>query len=377
MSTQDNHETPSIPVGMVKLSAAQEEQQPRKIGCLAYLWGGGAVLLILFWFNVMRSVPPRVAPEITHITEPRTPDGRFVDYMAAIEAMVYPPEMATDENGYRMVMRAIGPMEKSLLPEHTQRRYEKLGLDFILDKPTLAFADQYTFFDSRYKYRPEDFDEILANMKKIRGEPEPDVNEEVVGYGGQRTIEEEVNNNPSLLWEFAAQYPEMHKLPIVREWFEANNAALDLIVEATKKPVFVTPTVIPRGATCLYFAPLPDIQGIRSFACGLEARATIRVAEGDIDGAIEDILACYRLGRHLIRPGRFFQQIVGIACEGIAHSLAYNGNLLTQANAEQLRHLMEGLNDLPQRGTWEDGIEMERLATLDVLTAIMNDPASL
>ena len=137
-----------------KLSATTEERQPRKIGCLVYLWGGGALLLILFWFNIVRSVPPKVAPEITYITEPRTPSGLFVDYRQAIEQAMYPPEMATDDNGYRMVMRALGPMEKTS-DEYTQQRYEKLGLDFIRDMPTLPFVDQYGYIDQRYKFRPE------------------------------------------------------------------------------------------------------------------------------------------------------------------------------------------------------------------------------
>jgi hypothetical protein len=68
---------------------------------------------------------------------------------------------------------------------------------------------------------------------------------------------------------------------------------------------------------------------------------------------------------------------VGIAVKGIAHNIAYNDNLISQANAEQLKRLMEGWNNLPRHGTWKDGIEMERLAMLDMLTAIMNDPTNL
>ncbi|MCL2624518.1 MAG: hypothetical protein FWD31_12720, partial [Planctomycetaceae bacterium] len=281
MTTQENTEIRG------KLSAATDERQPRKIGCLVYLWGGGAVLLILFWFNIVRSVPPRVAPEITYITEPRSvvgpeyrrSDGRFVDYRSAIEQAVSPPEMATDDNGYRLVMRAIGPMEKTS-DEYTQQRYEKLGLDFIRDKPTLAFNDPYTYIHLRYEFRPEDFDEILAAMNRRQHEREqaatglsdpmpvtlpetvasdglqdqPDLPDEDADEDADVRANEIMDEtvmaefmipgtaldsrgqvNSSQIWDFIARSPDLHKLPIVQEWLAANNAALNLNVEASKK----------------------------------------------------------------------------------------------------------------------------------------------
>ncbi|MCL2624279.1 MAG: DUF1559 domain-containing protein, partial [Planctomycetaceae bacterium] len=285
-------------------------------------------------------------------------------------------------------------------------------------KPTLAFNDPYTYIHLRYEFRPEDFDEILAAMNRRQHEREqaatglsdpmpvtlpeivasdglqeqPDLPDEAAEERAEEIMEETVmaefmipgtaldfrgQVNSSQIWDFIARSPDLHKLLIVQEWLAANNEALDLIVEASKKPVFVTPIVIPRDAICAFDILLPDIQGIRSFARGLQGRATIRVAEGDIDGAIEDILACYRLGRHTIRPGCLVQILVGIACEGIAHDIAYNDNFASQADAEQLKRLMDGLNNLPQRGTWKDGMEMERLTNLDVLTTIMENPGML
>jgi hypothetical protein len=369
-----------------RLTPESEGQQPRKIGCMTYFCVAVFVLVVLFWYNMLRSVPLKIAPETTYITEPRTPDGRFVDYIAAIEQRAYPPEMRTDDNGFRMVLRAIGPIEKTD-PEVTRQRYEKLGLDDIFDKPTLAFIDADNYISLRYKYRPEDFDTIVAAMIEKQRENQPeDIGQndsEPEGEATDFTFPVPVTEDFGQIdaWkvsDFIRKSPDIHKWPIMQEWLEANTPALDFIVEASKKPVFVTPFVMPKDAVCTYDILLPDVQGIRSFVRGLEARARIRVSEGDIDGAIEDILACSRLGRHTRRYACcLVQQLVGIACEGIALSSAYNGNLMSQATAEQLKRLMEGLNDLPQRGTWEDCMEMERLSTLDALIAIMKDPANL
>ena len=354
MTTQEKNEK-SLPEH-AKMSTAEPEKQPRKIGCLTYLWGGGLVFLLLFWFNILRSVPLRISPETTHITEPLTPDGKMVDYIAAAEQKAYPPEMKTDDNGFRIVFRAIGPIEKSADIDHTQQRYEKLGLDMINDQPTLKFLDAIEYFSSIDKISPEKIDEFIPRDMEPANPYLP--------YSRQ-----------VLIWEKIANLPDMHELPLVRQWLEENNAALDLVVEAMKKPVFVAPMVVPKESHYMCLIHLPDIQGVRSFARGLGNRATIRISEGDIDGAIEDILACHRLGRHLSKHSFFVGQLTGLGCESIANASAYNGNFASQANAEQLQRLLDGLNNLPPRGTWEESTETERLGTLDLLQAMMRDPA--
>jgi len=347
-------------------------------GCWTYFCVIAFALIVLVWFNIFRSGPPlRIAKDTTYITEPLTPDGRYVDYFADFERRYYPPETATDDNGYRMVIRVIGgPLETSA-PEYMQGFYEKLGLDYIRDKPTMTYITPEDFFKNRYILHPEEFEDIIAmeKSKLLVGEEEgEEETEEETGMLPSSTI---VSFDPSKYWQSLSNSQELHKNIIVQKWLEANNAALDLVVEASKKPFFVVPVVVPGDATNMYNILLPGLQGVRSFVRGLQTRATIRVSEGNIDGAIEDILACYRLGRHLGRPSFIVQQLVGVACEGIAHSVAYNGNLTTKANTEQLEHLRDGLNNLPPRATWQDGVEMERLALLDMLTAIMKDPSSM
>ena len=352
MTMQENSEK-SLP-DHAKMSAAELEDKPRKIGCLTYLWVGGLVFLVLFWFNILRGVPLRVSPETTHITEPLTPNRQIVDYVAAAEQKVYPPEMKTDDNGYRIIFRMIGPIDKSADLDHTQQRYEKLGLDMINDQPMLKFTDAYDYFSNAYKFDPEKIDELFPH---------------------DTDATKQFSSGTHLIWGEIAKLPDMHELPFVRQWLEENNAALDVVVEATKKPIFVPPIVVQKESNCLFLTLLPDVQGLRAYARGLDQRATIRISEGNIDRAIEDILACHRLGRHISKYAFLVSQLVGISCEGIAHDIAYNGNLAAQANAEQLQRLLNGLNNLPPRGTWKEAMEFERLGTLDLTRAIMQDPA--
>ena len=72
----------------------------------------GSVLLVMagvmVWASLFRSVPLKISKQTTYITEPLTEDGKRVDYFKAIEQEYYKPEMTTDENGYRLIVRAIG-----------------------------------------------------------------------------------------------------------------------------------------------------------------------------------------------------------------------------------------------------------------------------
>ena len=100
---------------------------------------------------------------------------------------------------------------------------------------------------------------------------------------------------------------------------------------------------------------LPDFQYVRSFARALYARANYRIGTGDIDGAIDDIVACKRLGRHVGYDGIMVELLVGIAIEGIADSIGVAGSLEHPPTKEQLERLVNELNDLPPVGELQEG----------------------
>ena len=124
----------------------------QRLGCLRRVAKYGAilaVLLILFvYWNFLRTPRLRISKETTYMTEPLTSDGTRVDYFQAFEQEFYPPEMKTDDNGYRLIVRALGDVadheacdwmgtKSSTMPRpRAAQVYEKLGLDPAL-KPTM------------------------------------------------------------------------------------------------------------------------------------------------------------------------------------------------------------------------------------------------
>ncbi|MCL2622727.1 MAG: hypothetical protein FWD31_03580, partial [Planctomycetaceae bacterium] len=338
-----------------KITPEENQQQPTwKFGCWTYFCVIAFALIVLVWFNIFRSGPPlRIAKETTYIIEPLTPDGLYVDYFAALEQRVYPPTVlfgrstgiATDDNGYRVVFRALGDFGNETKDfELLKQRYEKLGLDVIRDKPTLTFVEPHFFLVNRIRSNPEDFDLLFANM------------------------DEDAKSNFRFDQPHVMMHPDFHKLPIVQEWREANNAALDLVAEQVKKPFFFPPFVKRNEKVpVLVFMHIPGWQEMRSFARGFHTRVVIRINEGDIDGAIDDALACYRLARHAEQQVYMSGGLVGIALEGIAQGLAFDGQSESRANAGQLKRLQEGIAALSPYHGLAEKLEHERYMCLDAM----------
>ena len=175
---------------------------------------------------------------------------------------------------------------------------------------------------------------------------------------------------PYMIWPLLASSPKLHKNAVMQQWMEENTAALDLVVEQVKKPIFVTPYFAAAEYQLLIAMLLPDAQSVRSFARGLQTRSQIRLGDGDIDGAIDDIVACYQLGRHIEKKATLIEGLVGISIEGIADSLAYDIGE-TRANVEQLKRLQNEIARLtPQKGFLHK-MEYERYTTLDAIQSVL------
>ena len=119
----------------------------RKFSCGGCLLYGCITLLILavpFWYVCIYAPPLVISEATTRITSPLTADGQ-VDYFKFLEQTIYPPELATDENGYRDFVRQFGYIAHFVgtddLEFYRLQMYEKLGLDPTIP-PTLILPDE-------------------------------------------------------------------------------------------------------------------------------------------------------------------------------------------------------------------------------------------
>jgi hypothetical protein len=287
-----------------------------------------------------------ISSETTYITEPLRKDGRGVDYFAALESRYYPETMQTDDNGYRIIARALGDMsdyqsdrlpygEPAYTPDELTtfktQTYEKLGLDPNI-QPTM------TFIGAR-EYLQDDL--------------------------GEDVPKEEFNEQWNL---FINQSWTDDQNPLMGCWLEENTEALDLIAEAVKQPEFQIPYIRRTPEE-----PFRDyMRGAwrdtaRSIAISYKARANYRVGTSDIDGAIDDVVACLTLARHLQGQGTDLWLLAGLGCESVGYSIELGLSKEHPLTANQLQRLLEAGDALPSRPDPHEFLFSVRLWILDYM----------
>ncbi|MDY0167245.1 MAG: DUF1559 domain-containing protein [Thermoguttaceae bacterium] len=321
-------------------------QQDRKNRRL--LWSCGAVVALLLamtvYVNLSQSRPLQIAKETTYITEPLKSDTKQVDYFAAIRQATRPENAATDENGYRLIVRHLGKGQETE-PWHFAQVCAELGLD-----PDALQSDmQYQGTDeSLWAYvQGDQFDEALFDELPLEDRSRDDVH--------------------WMLSDTLHRPWTLDELPMMAAWLEQNASALDLVGRAVRKPTFHIPLARRSDEEPLDSVRISELQRFRLFTRGLSARANHRIATGDIDGAIDDIIACKRLGRH-VRNGPFLVDFfVGIAIEGIADALGIAGSLEHAPTKEQLERFLGEMDKLPPPVNVDDILAVERFAGLDFI----------
>ena len=182
---------------------------------------------------------------------------------------------------------------------------------------------------------------------------------------GQRT-------NWFTIWSGGSNEPwSLDDLPMMESWLDNNDPVLDLVGKAVRQPAFCFPMIRRDSETPLSDALMSmETQRMRIFARSLMARANYRIATGDFDGAIDDVITIKRLGRHLQRQGGVLEFVVGIAIESMADAIGVAGNGELQPTKGQLRRLVDELQTCPPPADMGRVWLAERYAVLDALQSV-------
>jgi hypothetical protein len=320
----------------------------KQIGCICALLGSIAVLLAVTAYTCLfHTVPLRVSKETTYITEPLKPDGKQVDYLAAWERQTYPENIATEENGYRLIVQHLGTAPEAT-PAHAAQIIRKLGLAEAEIQPDMTIEEPWDYLKGHVAN--QDLDEALTEELASANAPPRD---------------------PLAVLEDRLDRPwTLDDLPMMEAWLAENGPAIDLVGEAVRKPTFHIPLAAEGDLGQLIDLPLPELQWTRSFARALSARAYYRIGTGDIDGAIDDVMSCKRLGRNVGQEGPLEQVYGGIAIEGIADAIGIAGSPEHPPSKQQLERLVDETNDLPPRSEFEKSLLFDRYVALDLVQAM-------
>lgn len=360
------------------------------LGGVVALLGIGALLIVLVGI-VLR--PPsgglQIDARTTYVTEPLTADGQRVDYFAAVEQASYPDDLATEDNGYRLLVQRLGP-SPDMKAGHVAQLCEKLGLDPARIRADLTYQEPYDWIGAYVK--SPDFDAadraLVARLSSRQSDQlgagtadgvpagaaaSPSESPAEGDAGAGDSVEPEPLDDLDIrhLLEERLHSPwDFDELPMMEDWLAENGPALDLISQAVRKPTFYIPLVRGGEEHLLFLVTLPEVQRTRGFARGLNARAQLRIGSGDLDGAIDDIIASKRFGRHLMHQTLVIDLIVGIAIEGMADAIGLAGSPEHIPSREQLQRLRNALDELPPRPEVADKYRCERLTTLEIVQSL-------
>ena len=103
------------------------------------------------------------------------------------------------------------------------------------------------------------------------------------------------------------------------------------------------------------------------------SRANYRLGNGDINGAIDDIITIRLLGSKTQGSGLLIANLIGIAIEGISINVGVDENLDNLADKEQLQRYLREVHSIPEGVSLETMLQTERLGMLDVVQALATD----
>jgi hypothetical protein len=140
------------------------------------------------------------------------------------------------------------------------------------------------------------------------------------------------------------------RFPVLFKWLAEKDKALDLAVEASRRPRCYFPFIWPKGVAMVQESPLPAQDITYVIAHALAARAMLRLNNGEIAKAEEDLLACRRLGR-LVGSGPLVSNaLVGLYIDDRAtraEAALLEFGKLSAADALAYRDQLRKLSPLP------------------------------
>src|SRR5215813_4881172 len=271
--------------------------------------------------------------ETTYITGPLDEDG-YVDYATALNEQLG-KGIKPQDNANVLLWKAFGPRPQGakMPPEF----FKRMG---IPEPP-----ERGDYFIGLTDY-------VREHLKVEPGDERANEIHELMNRASQRP------------WT-AKDHPE------IVAWLEANEKPLALVVEASKRPHYFFPLVPRKSKTAfsgLMGVYMNGVQECRECAWALNARAMLRVGEGRVDDAWQDLLACHRLGRLVGRGGTLIEALVGIAIDTGAGKADLAFLDIGKLSAKQIKACLRDLEELPHLPDMAEKVDLtERFMFLEVV----------
>lgn len=278
----------------------------------------------------------RISKETTVIDGPLDDEG-FVDYISALNNQSK-AGVKVEDNAAVWLARANGIQELNHSP-HRDEFFKELGI-----KPVPVGGKVAKWQDFAKKFAETEGLEINALWdRRARGRERP------------WTAKDDL---------------------VLARWVEANEEAMDLFVRAGKCSRYYTPYLGDKDepGPQVMAVLLPVAQESREAVRMLTIRAMYRLGNDDLEGAMEDCLACHRLGRLISQGFTIIEVLVGVACDSIASEVDMGIARHPKLTSTMALKYQKQLEQLPTMHSMADKVDVgERFMMLDVVTSIVQD----
>jgi hypothetical protein len=314
---------------------------PKKKPHVGWWIAGFFLLLFMLFLYQLVGPSPRidVSKQTTYVTEPLLENG-LPDYEAYLRAKM--SEGVTPENNAAvLLLKALGPGDVS------RADFDAVAAEIGLDPTSSDVGALESLHSDANRQR------VLAWLPK----PAPAAD----GMESKPDVEAHIEVAQRTAWT-------SQQLPPLAEWVEANQAPLDLIVEATRRPRYYcpSPSLLNNTPEMMFSMQMVGIQSYRDGARGLAARAHWHVGEGRLEEAWQDNLALYRLSALIAQGPTLIDQLVGMAIRGMAvhtTSVLLSSDQVTKEVAQRIQQDLAAI--APLTGTANTVDQGERIFGLN------------
>ena len=302
------------------------------IGSLAL----GVLMLMLAIRAQFVDVPLRVSPATTYVTAPLKADGKSVDFFAALKQK-YEDEavIQSEENGFRHLVQHLS-------------NFKDESIDFYGDYETLCAELNLETGDENSQVKFISFKDFVGEF--VRGE---EYNEEFFlkladDFGFDKSgWEDDGKFEPAdaerILLKRCLKPWTVEDLPMMKKWLSANEIAFEHAKTAAYKTFFFIPLQSePLDNPTVEDSFEPGAVVLILIGQGLIIRANLRIGLGDIDGAIDDVETCRRLGLHLENMPNKGAKLAGQRLQELSTAVGINTSAQHIPSKQQLERLKNG-----------------------------------
>jgi hypothetical protein len=293
----------------------------------------------------LAAAPPAAKPkpritisrETTYLTAPLRPDG-YVDYVGALNAELS-RGVTPENNAVVPLLRAFGP--KAVDEKQREAFFKMLGI------PVPPQEGHYFIY----------LDQYILRVHEAENHPDTD-------YWAQQSKEASAQLEQAQVRPWSKE-----EFPTINGWLEANREPMERIAEAARRPRCYVP-LVSSSEPPLLMVSLSLISPWHGGPRALQARAMLRLHDGKLDTAWQDLLSCHRLARHAGQGPMLVDGLASFAIERLAlqgdAALAHYGHP-SVAKIGQMKAELAGLPSTPKMADRFD--HGERFFSLDLVAA--------